>query len=178
MVKGEPLSTDRAKAIVEKAAQEASDVLKATQADPLKKPKQLKADVKEAVAKRVESGDPTQVVLYIKDNKKEFISGVYQSWFMKEIRAQLEGTSGAAAAPSKQPQKTAAAPGGAAASAPATGKRTVASKEAPKKRRKKEQAAEQESDNSGESDTEGSAEKDKRDTKHKRERNERNARRF
>jgi hypothetical protein len=160
MVKGEPVSSDRAKAIVEKAAQEASDVLKATQADPLKQPKQLKADVKEAVAKRVESGDPSQVVHYIKDNKKQFISGVYQSWFMKEIRAQLEGSSGAAAS-SKQPQKT-AAPGGGATSASATGKRASASKEMPKKRRKKENSAsEQESDDSGDSEAEGSAEKDK-----------------
>ena len=92
------ISAERAKQIVEKAAQEANDVLQAAQSDPLKKPKQMKPAVKEEVAKIVESGDPSKVVQYIKGNKKDFISGVYMSWFMKEIRSQLEG--GPASAPS------------------------------------------------------------------------------
>lgn len=82
---------ERALQIVTKAAQEANDVIQATQADPLKKPKQMKQATKDAVARCVESGDPAQVVAYIKANRKEFISGVYQSWFMKEIRKSLEG---------------------------------------------------------------------------------------
>jgi hypothetical protein len=92
------ISGERAKQIVDKAAQEANDVLQASQSDPLKKPKQMKPAVKEEVAKIVESGDPSKIVQYIKGNKKDFISGVYMSWFMKEIRSQLEG--GPASAPS------------------------------------------------------------------------------
>ena len=109
------VSSERAKQIVEKAAQEANDVLQAAQSDPLKKPKQMKAAVKEEVAKIVESGDPSKVVQYIKGNKKDFISGVYMSWFMKEIRSQLEGgpasassAAGAGAAAPKEEKKKAA----------------------------------------------------------------------
>mmetsp|Transcript_48067 Transcript_48067/g.70427 ORF Transcript_48067/g.70427 Transcript_48067/m.70427 type:complete len:222 (-) Transcript_48067:305-970(-) len=102
----------KAKQIVDKASQEASDVIQSTQADPLKKPKQMKGAVKEEVAKLVESGDPSQVVQYIKANRKEFISGVYMSWFMKEVRAQLEGPApngaGKAAKPAAKNTKPAA----------------------------------------------------------------------
>ena len=97
------VTPERANQIVDKAAQEANDVIAATQADPMKKPKQLKAEVKKEVAKLVESGDPGQVVQYIKGHKKEFISGVYMSWFMKEIRAQLGGTDSGAAQAKKEP---------------------------------------------------------------------------
>jgi len=107
------VTRERAVQIVDKAAQEASDVIAATQ-DPMKKPKQLKAAVKEEVAKLVESGDPGKVVQYIKGHKKEFISGVYMSWFMKEVRAQLEGGGSGAAAAKQEPAaasgKQAAAP--------------------------------------------------------------------
>jgi hypothetical protein len=106
------VSAERAKQIVEKAAQEANDVLQAAQSDPMKKPKQMKTAVKEEVAKIVESGDPSKVVQYIKGNKKDFISGVYMSWFMKEIRSQLEGglapaSSAAGAAAPKEEKKAA-----------------------------------------------------------------------
>lgn len=107
------ISAERAKQIVEKAAQEANDVLQAAQSDPLKKPKQMKPAVKEEVAKIVESGDPSKVVQYIKGNKKDFISGVYMSWFMKEIRSQLEGgpasalSAAGAAAPKEEKKKAA-----------------------------------------------------------------------
>jgi hypothetical protein len=114
------VTPERANQIVDKAAQEANDVIAATQADPMKKPKQLKADVKKEVAKLVESGDPGQVVQYIKGHKKEFISGVYMSWFMKEIRAQLGGTDSGPAQAKKEPaanEKKAAAASAASKSA-------------------------------------------------------------
>lgn len=108
------VTRERAVQIVDKAAQEASDVIAATQ-DPMKKPKQLKAAVKEEVAKLVESGDPGKVVQYIKGHKKEFISGVYMSWFMKEVRAQLEGGGSGASAAKQEPAAAASGKGAAAA---------------------------------------------------------------
>jgi len=107
------ISAERAKQIVDKAAQEASDVLQASQSDTLKKPKEMKPAVKEEVAKIVESGDPSKVVQYIKGNKKDFISGVYMSWFMKEIRSQIErgpasASSAAGVAAPKEEKKKAA----------------------------------------------------------------------
>lgn len=96
------MSAERAKQIVDKAAKEANDVLQCTQADPLKKPNQVEAAVKQAVSTLVESGDPAQVVQYIKNNGKEFPNGVYKSWFMKVIRAQLDaGPQSSAAAASE-----------------------------------------------------------------------------
>jgi hypothetical protein len=86
-----PVPPERAKEVVEKAAKEASDVIQATQTDATKKPRQLKSTVKDSVAKLVESGDPSKVVEFIKSNRKDFISGVFQSWFMKEIRKELSG---------------------------------------------------------------------------------------
>ena len=147
-----PVSAERAQQIVEKAAKEAGDVIQSTQADPLKKPKQVKAAVKEAVAKLVESGDPAQVVQYIKNNRKDFVSGVYQSWFMKEIRAQLDGAPPAAAVAkeTKEPAKAAGSKAAAASSLP--GKRAGANQVPillpPQKRRKKEKRLSEESDDS------------------------------
>lgn len=158
------VTPERANQIVDKAAQEANDVIAAT-ADPMKKPKQLKAGVKKEVAKLVESGDPGQVVQYIKGHKKEFISGVYMSWFMKEIRAQLGGTDSGAAQAKKEPaaneKKSAtasaasksaacAAPDAAASSAKAevreSASKSSGDPEPARKKRKAEQAEEKTDD--------------------------------
>ena len=87
------VTRERAVQIVDKAAQKASDVIPATQF-PMKKPKQLKAAVKEEVVKLVESGDPGKVVQYMKDHREEFISEVFMSWFMHSVRAQVAAEEG------------------------------------------------------------------------------------
>ena len=100
MAKPAKVSAQRAKEIVEKAAQEAGEVAFPT-SDPMKKPKQINAASKEAVAKLVESGNADTVVPFLKSSCKPAVSGLYKSWFMKVIREQLKGggTSGATAVP-------------------------------------------------------------------------------
>jgi len=158
------VSPGKAKQIVDKAAQEANDVIHATQSDPLKTTKKIKGAVKEDVAKLVESGDPGQVVQYIKSNRKEFISGVYMSWFMKEVRAQLEGgapKTAASAKPAAKPAKPAAKPAAKTAAKPAAkaGKAAEKSKgkdkkavSTPEKRKKKQVSSSSENSDSASGD--------------------------
>jgi hypothetical protein len=76
---------------------EADEVIMSMNTDPSKKPKSLKTATKEAVAKAVKTGDPSEVVQFIKQNKKDFISGVYSSVFMASVRKQMTGNSAAVA---------------------------------------------------------------------------------
>jgi hypothetical protein len=67
------------------------------QTDPAKKTKSLKPAIRDAVKMAVRSGDPSEVVQFIKQNKKDFISGVYSSVFMSSVRKQMTGNSAAVA---------------------------------------------------------------------------------
>lgn len=137
MAKPAKVSAQRAKEIVEKAAQEAGEVAFPT-SDPMKKPKQINAASKEAVAKLVESGNADTVVPFLKSSCKPAVSGLYKSWFMKVIREQLKGggTSGATAVPpaaapslkaaSKEASKEGAKAGKSAAAAASASAKTAA----------------------------------------------------
>lgn len=79
------LSLEEARAVVNVACKEADDVLQSMK-EPDKKPKTLKPSVRDEVTLLVRKCDPTLVLHYIKNNKKEFISGVFSSVFMSAIR--------------------------------------------------------------------------------------------
>jgi hypothetical protein len=79
-------SVEKAKKITEDAMVAADDVAKAQASDPLKKRKVISDATKAAIIPLVRSGDPRQVLEYIKKNRKEFVSGVYSTVFMSSIR--------------------------------------------------------------------------------------------
>jgi len=79
-------SVEKAKKITEDAMVAADDVAKAQANDPLKKRKVISDATKAAIIPLVRSGDPRQVLEYIKKNRKEFVSGVYSTVFMSSIR--------------------------------------------------------------------------------------------
>jgi hypothetical protein len=79
------LSLEEARAVVDLACKEADDVLQSMK-EPDKKPKTLKSSVREEVTLLVRKSDPGLVLQYIKNNRKEFVSGVFSSVFMSAIR--------------------------------------------------------------------------------------------
>ena len=103
------ISMDVAETLIHGAAKAADDVIKVTQSDPSKKKKSLKATTMDDMVPLVSSGDPSNVLSYIKSHKKDFVSGVFMSVFMSSLRKLMaDHQDGSAESKKKRPLETSA----------------------------------------------------------------------